>query len=99
LILKRYIVVNAGCADKDIAHINKHLAEFRKQGKDVTLENFSEQNSLIAGIPLLFISPLAPALPLYQNKKANITKRKSSLGISVNKIFDCSTQRVQKRAQ
>jgi len=43
-----YIVVNAGCADKDIAHINKHLAEFRKQGRDVTLENFSEQNSLIA---------------------------------------------------
>ena len=50
LMIKRYIVVNAGCADKDIAHINKHLAEFRKQGRDVTLENFSEQNSLIAGM-------------------------------------------------
>jgi aminomethyltransferase len=41
-------VVNAGCADKDIAHINKHLKEFRTQGRDVSMEIFSEQNSLIA---------------------------------------------------
>lgn len=44
----RYVVVNAGCADKDIAHINKHLKDFKAKGKDVSLELFG-QNSLIAG--------------------------------------------------
>lgn len=42
-------MVNAGCADKDIAHLNHHLKEFKAQGKDVSMEFFSDQNSLVAG--------------------------------------------------
>jgi len=29
-----YIVLNGGCSEKDQAHINKHLAEFKKNGGD-----------------------------------------------------------------
>jgi len=43
-----YVVVNAGCAEKDIAHLNQHMKEFKSKGGDVNLEIFSEQNALIA---------------------------------------------------
>ena len=33
-----YVVVNAGCADKDIAHLNKHLQIERANGMDVKIE-------------------------------------------------------------
>lgn len=33
-----YIVSNAGCADKDLAHIRAHLAEFQKDGGDADLK-------------------------------------------------------------
>eukprot|EP00744_Colponema_vietnamica_P000838 GILI01001454.1.p1 GENE.GILI01001454.1~~GILI01001454.1.p1 ORF type:complete len:404 (-),score=158.08 GILI01001454.1:137-1318(-) len=42
-----YMVVNAGCKDKDIAHINRHAAEFKASGKDVSIEIMAE-HSLIA---------------------------------------------------
>eukprot|EP00798_Chlamydomonas_sp_ICE-L_P008260 gene8261-1529_t len=32
-----YIVVNAGCREKDLAHIGKHLAAFQAKGKDCSL--------------------------------------------------------------
>ncbi|KDD72849.1 aminomethyltransferase folate-binding domain-containing protein [Helicosporidium sp. ATCC 50920] len=33
-----YMVVNAGCRDKDLAHIEKHLADAQAGGMDVTLQ-------------------------------------------------------------
>jgi aminomethyltransferase len=33
-----YLVVNAGCRDKDLAHLNKHLAAFTAKGGDVSME-------------------------------------------------------------
>ena len=42
-----YVVSNAGCADKDLAHIRKHLAEFQKKGGDVEF-NVITDHSLIA---------------------------------------------------
>ncbi|EFA84814.1 aminomethyltransferase [Heterostelium album PN500] len=42
-----YVVVNAGCADKDIAHIKQKMAEFKATGKDVSLELMEDQ-ALIA---------------------------------------------------
>lgn len=42
-----YVVSNAGCADKDLAHIRKHLAEFQKKGGDVDF-NVITDHSLIA---------------------------------------------------
>ncbi|KAG1675691.1 hypothetical protein FOA52_002400 [Chlamydomonas sp. UWO 241] len=33
-----YIVVNAGCREKDLDHLGKHLAEAKAAGKDVSLE-------------------------------------------------------------
>jgi aminomethyltransferase len=41
-----FMVVNAGCADKDIAHIKKHLAAFTAKGGDVQFEQLDR--SLIA---------------------------------------------------
>lgn len=42
-----YVVSNAGCADKDLAHIRKHLAEFQNKGGDVDF-NVITDHSLIA---------------------------------------------------
>ncbi|KAI9472253.1 MAG: hypothetical protein EXX96DRAFT_583421 [Benjaminiella poitrasii] len=42
-----YVVSNAGCADKDLAHIRKHLAEFQKRGYEVNFEVITD-HSLIA---------------------------------------------------
>eukprot|EP01098_Paradermamoeba_levis_P005043 TRINITY_DN2141_c0_g1_i1.p1 TRINITY_DN2141_c0_g1~~TRINITY_DN2141_c0_g1_i1.p1 ORF type:complete len:402 (-),score=165.26 TRINITY_DN2141_c0_g1_i1:31-1236(-) len=43
-----YVVVNAGCAEKDLAHISAKLKEWKGKGKDVALEIVSEKNSLVA---------------------------------------------------
>lgn len=43
-----YVVVNAGCADKDIAHLKDHLASFQKKGGNVSMEIISDKFSLIA---------------------------------------------------
>ncbi|KAG0770394.1 hypothetical protein G6F57_004121 [Rhizopus arrhizus] len=42
-----YVVSNAACADKDLAHIRKHLAEFQNKGFDVDF-NVIQDHSLIA---------------------------------------------------
>ncbi|KAI8149101.1 aminomethyltransferase mitochondrial precursor [Fennellomyces sp. T-0311] len=42
-----YVVSNAACADKDLAHIRKHLAEFQNKGGDVDLQ-IIDDHSLIA---------------------------------------------------
>ncbi|PIK59098.1 putative aminomethyltransferase, mitochondrial [Apostichopus japonicus] len=42
-----YIVSNAGCAEKDQAHINERLAEFKAKGHDVTFVPISDR-ALIA---------------------------------------------------
>eukprot|EP00193_Tetraselmis_chui_P010451 CAMPEP_0177771870 /NCGR_PEP_ID=MMETSP0491_2-20121128/11873_1 /TAXON_ID=63592 /ORGANISM="Tetraselmis chuii, Strain PLY429" /LENGTH=414 /DNA_ID=CAMNT_0019289549 /DNA_START=74 /DNA_END=1318 /DNA_ORIENTATION=- len=41
-----YIVVNAGCAEKDLAHFNKYLAPFKAAGNDVTMEIHSDRSLL-----------------------------------------------------
>jgi len=43
-----YVVLNAGCAEKDLNHIQSHLSSFRQAGKAVQLEILSEQYSLLA---------------------------------------------------
>ena len=42
-----YLVVNAGCREKDLAHLNKHLDEYRAKGKDVTM-TVHDDRSLLA---------------------------------------------------
>lgn len=42
-----YVVTNAACADKDLAHIRKHLAEYQKKGFDVDFD-IIQDHSLIA---------------------------------------------------
>ncbi|KAG0310670.1 hypothetical protein BGZ99_000217 [Dissophora globulifera] len=42
-----YVVSNAGCADKDLAHIRSHLKEFQNKGGDVDLK-IIDDHSLIA---------------------------------------------------
>lgn len=41
-----YVVSNAGCAEKDLAHMREQLSKFKANGKDVTLE--VSENSLLA---------------------------------------------------
>lgn len=42
-----YVVSNAACTDKDVAHIRKHLAEFQKKGGEVEFDVITD-HSLIA---------------------------------------------------
>eukprot|EP00775_Hariotina_reticulata_P006762 gene6762-6979_t len=41
-----YLVVNAGCRDKDLAHLNKHLAEAKAKGLDVSMLVHDERGLL-----------------------------------------------------
>lgn len=43
-----YMVVNAGCADKDLLHLNAQLKSDRWRGKDVRIQNLSDTHSLVA---------------------------------------------------
>jgi len=42
-----YVVINAGCTDKDIAHLREHLSSSKNKGKDIQLE-ILEDHSLVA---------------------------------------------------
>ncbi|KAG0365477.1 hypothetical protein BGZ54_006480 [Gamsiella multidivaricata] len=42
-----YVVSNAGCADKDLAHIRSHLKEFQNKGGDVDLK-IIDDHALVA---------------------------------------------------
>lgn len=42
-----YVVSNAACADSDLAHIRKHLADFQNKGGDVDLQVIND-HSLVA---------------------------------------------------
>ena len=50
------MVVNAGCRDKDLAHLNTHLAEAKAAGKDVAMRVYDDR-SLLA-----FQGPAAAAI-------------------------------------
>lgn len=41
-----YVVVNAGCVDKDLGHFNKYLDAFKAKGGDVTLETHRDRSLL-----------------------------------------------------
>ncbi|KAH7307498.1 hypothetical protein KP509_22G062500 [Ceratopteris richardii] len=51
-----YLVVNAGCRDKDLAHIESHLKPFQASGKDVKW-HIHDERSLLA-----LQGPLAPTV-------------------------------------
>ncbi len=44
---KFFVVLNAGCKDKDLAHIREHLESSEWKGKDVNVV-YGEENSLVA---------------------------------------------------
>ncbi len=43
----RYLVLNAGCKDKDMAHLNVQLAAFQKKGGDCQITEM-KQHALVA---------------------------------------------------
>jgi len=61
-----YLVLNAGCADKDLAHINKYLAPFQASGKDVTLTEHRDRGLLALQGPraAATLEPLVKGLDL-----------------------------------
>lgn len=54
-----YLVVNAGCRDKDLEHIGKHMEDFKKKGGDVGWHIHDERSLLALQGPLA-----APTLQL-----------------------------------
>lgn len=43
-----YVVLNAGCREKDLAHINKHLEEFNSSGAGGVQAHIYDERGLIA---------------------------------------------------
>lgn len=66
-----YMVINAGCKEKDIKHLNAKLKEFNaKNGTDVRIEEFSKEWELIALQGPKAMEALSRHLP----KTADLTK-------------------------
>ncbi|KAL9690040.1 hypothetical protein QQ045_010433 [Rhodiola kirilowii] len=47
-----YLVVNAGCRDKDLAHIEEHMKSFKSKGGDVNWQIYDERSLLALQGPL-----------------------------------------------
>lgn len=54
-----YLVVNAGCRDKDLAHIEEHMEAFNKKGGDVKW-HIHDERSLLALQVSAICCPLEP---------------------------------------
>ena len=61
-----YLVVNAGCRDKDLKHLNKHLTAFRAKGGDVSMTVHDDRSLLALQGPKAaeVLSSLAPQVDL-----------------------------------
>jgi len=71
-----YVVINAGCFDKDYAHIMAQLDQFKKQGHQVDIQLLSNEYSLLAlqGTLLFIIAQIQiewdpPRIQLFSNYK------------------------------
>jgi len=51
-----YIVVNAGCRDKDLAHIEAHMKSFKAKGGDVSWHIHDERSLLALQVSFVFLS-------------------------------------------
>jgi len=73
-----YVVVNAGCFDKDMIHIKSQLDQFQKKGKDVNVQVW-ENRSLLAlqgptaekALQLITVSDLS-SLRFFQGRFADV---------------------------
>jgi aminomethyltransferase len=54
-----YLVVNAGCRDKDLAHIGEHMEAFNKKGGDVKWHIHDERSLLALQVSWIYC-PLEP---------------------------------------
>jgi glycine cleavage system aminomethyltransferase T len=52
-----YLVVNAGCRDKDLAHIGAHMEAFQKKGGDVKWHIHDERSLLALQVSALSCPP------------------------------------------
>lgn len=53
-----YLVVNAGCRDKDLAHIEEHMEAFNKKGGDVKWHIHDERSLLALQVTAVSFPPL-----------------------------------------
>ena len=61
-----YLVVNAGCREKDLKHLNKHLAAFKAKGGDVSMTVHDDRALLALQGPKAaeVLAPLVPQVDL-----------------------------------
>jgi len=61
-----YLVVNAGCREKDLKHLNKHLAAFKAKGGDVSMTVHDDRALLALQGPeaAKVLAPLVPSVDL-----------------------------------
>lgn len=71
-----YLVVNAGCREKDLEHLNKHLAEFTKKGGDVKMTVHDDRSLLALQGPRAaeVLAPLVPAVDLEEMYFSNFAR-------------------------
>ncbi|CAG8480740.1 3498_t:CDS:2, partial [Ambispora leptoticha] len=82
-----YIVSNAACADKDLAHIQKHLSEFQKTGGEAELKIIDDHALLALQGP-----KAAPALERLTGQNLNDFKFMTGRFMSINGV-DCHITR------
>eukprot|EP00245_Coleochaete_scutata_P005998 TRINITY_DN20094_c0_g1_i1.p1 TRINITY_DN20094_c0_g1~~TRINITY_DN20094_c0_g1_i1.p1 ORF type:complete len:417 (-),score=74.90 TRINITY_DN20094_c0_g1_i1:296-1546(-) len=78
-----YIVVNAGCRDKDLAHIDEHLGPFKASGKDVSIHIHDERALLALQGPLA-----APTLQMLVSEDLSKMGFSNFLMLKING-YDC----------
>lgn len=59
-----YLVVNAGCRDKDLAHIEEHMKAFKAKGGDVSWHIHDERSLLALQVNPTVPFPYSPVLVL-----------------------------------
>lgn len=80
------MVVNAGCADKDYAHIGKHLADFQSQGGEASFDKIGR--SLIALQGPLAVTTLSKLVEEDITSMSFMSAKKLKVG-----GFDCLVSR------
>jgi len=71
-----YLVVNAGCREKDLKHLNERLAEFAKRGGDVKMTVHDDRSLLALQGPKAaeVLAPFVPSVDLSKMYFSNFAR-------------------------
>jgi hypothetical protein len=86
-----YIVVNAGCRDKDLAHIEAHMKSFKAKGGDVSWHIHDERSLLALQVSFVFLS-VSPSFVFFFFSSLDLLLCLDIHELLQNKLFESSSQ-------